>query len=292
MEIIVAKNTGLCYGVKRALKLARETRRCRDGRVSTLGDLIHNPQVIADLESRGVASMDALKDIKEGTVIIRSHGVSPEIYKTLKKKKLEIVDATCPIVKKIQGLVAKLARENKEIIIVGNKEHPEIKGLIGYSRGRGRIVENETQVGPMPFKKKRAVLAQSTQDLFLFEKVVAALIEKTEELQVFNTICHSTQTRQRATSELASEVDILFIVGGKMSSNTRKLYQISKRILPKTYFIESADHITPKMLRGARIIGISGGASTPPEAIEAAVLRIQQNFEQHSHEESRVQCQR
>jgi 4-hydroxy-3-methylbut-2-enyl diphosphate reductase len=292
MEIIIAKNTGLCYGVKLALKIARETRRRRDGKVSTLGELIHNPQVIADLENQGVASIEALKDIKEGTVIIRSHGVSPEIYKILKKKKLEIIDATCPIVKKIQRLVAKLAQENKEIIIVGNKEHPEIRGLIGYSRGRGRIVENETQVGPMSFKKKRAVLAQSTQDLYLFEKVVAALIEKTEELQVFNTICHSTQTRQRATSELASKVNALFIVGGKASSNTGKLYQISKRILPQTYFIESAGQITPTMLRGARIIGISGGASTPPEAIEAAVERIQQNFEQHSDEESRVQCQR
>jgi len=292
MKIIIAKNTGLCYGVKRALKIARETRERRSGKVTTLGDLIHNPQVIADLESRGVDSADDMNDIKNGTVIIRSHGVSPEINKALKKKKIEVVDATCPIVKKIQKLVARLAEERQEIIIVGNKEHPEIKGLIGYSRGRGMILESESQAGPLPFKKKRAVLAQSTQDLYLFGKVVAALIEKTEELRVFNTICHSTQTRQRITSELASEVEALFIIGGKRSSNTHKLYQISKRILPQTHFIESADQITPRMLRGARIIGISGGASTPPEAIEAAVEKIQQNFEQHSDEESRVQCQR
>ncbi|MGA2587914.1 MAG: 4-hydroxy-3-methylbut-2-enyl diphosphate reductase [Candidatus Aminicenantales bacterium] len=292
MEIIIAKNTGLCYGVKRALKIARETRQRRSGKVTTLGDLIHNPQVIADLERRGIDSAENMNDIKNGTVIIRSHGVSPEINKALKKKKIEVVDATCPIVKKIQKLVARLAEERQEIIIVGNKEHPEIKGLIGYSRGRGMILENESQAGPLPFKKKRAVLAQSTQDLYLFGKVVAALIEKTEELRVFNTICHSTQTRQRVTSELAAEVEALFIVGGKRSSNTHKLYQISKRILPKTHFIESADQITPRMLRGARIIGISGGASTPPEAIEAAVEKIQQNFEQHSDEESRVQCQR
>ena len=291
MDIIIAKNTGLCYGVKRALKTARDTRQRREGRVASLGDLIHNPQVISDLKKQGVEPVADPNDLTSGTVIIRSHGVSPKIYNALKKKNLEIVDATCPIVKKIQELVARLAGENKEIIIVGNRVHPEIQGLIGYSRGRGRIIEDESQTGLLPPAKKRAVLAQSTQDLFLFEKVVAALIEKTEELQVFNTICHSTQTRQRATSDLASRVDALFIVGGRESSNTRKLYQISKRILRRTYFIESADQITSPMLRGANTIGVSGGASTPPEAIEAAVRKIKQNFDKRSHEESRVQCQ-
>ena len=292
MEIIIAKNTGLCYGVKRALRMARETRRRKEGRVSTLGDLIHNPRVIADLKSQGILPVDDQDNLEEGTVIIRSHGVSPDVYRHLKRKKIEVVDATCPIVKKIQELVAKLAGEKLEIIIVGNKQHPESQGLIGYSRGRGIVIESDRQAAALAFRKKRAVLAQSTQDLFLFERVVSALIEKTEELRVFNTICHSTQTRQRATSELASEVQALLIVGGKNSSNTYQLFQISKRILPRTYFIESADQITPKMLRGAKKIGISGGASTPPEAIEEAVKKIKQNFEQQSHEESRVQCQR
>jgi (E)-4-hydroxy-3-methyl-but-2-enyl pyrophosphate reductase len=289
MEIIIAKNTGLCYGVKRALKIAQETRRRRDGRVATLGDLIHNPQVIDDLRGRGIAAAEDLAELKDGTVIVRSHGVSPNVYAALRKRKLEVVDATCPIVKRIQELVARLAEEGREIIIVGNQEHPESKGLIGYSRGRGRIVESVEQAERLPHKKKRAVLAQSTQDLYLFGRVAAALIEKTAELQVYNTICHSTQTRQRATSELAAKVDVLFIVGGKTSSNTRKLYEISRRILPRTHFIESADQIKPRMLHGAKTIGISGGASTPPEAIEAAVRRIQRAFEQHHQEESRPQ---
>jgi len=291
MEIIIAKNTGLCYGVRRALRLAKETRRRKEGPVSSLGDLIHNPRVIADLKGQGILSVDSLDSLGEGTVIIRSHGVSPDVYRLLQKKKIEVVDATCPIVKKIQQRVAQLAGEKREIVIVGNKEHPESKGLIGYSRGRGIIIENESQVAALPFKKKRAVLAQSTQDLFLFEKIVSALIEKTEELLVFNTICHSTQTRQRATSELASQVQVLFIVGGKTSSNTNTLFRISKRILPRTHFIERADQITPRMLRRARKIGISGGASTPPEVIEEAVEKIKQNFESQSHEESHVQCQ-
>lgn len=291
MEIIIAKNSGLCYGVRRALQMAQSTRRRKPGEVFTLGELIHNPQVIADLEKQGVQSTEDLDSIHEGTVIIRSHGVAPEIYKILEKKNIEIVDATCPIVKKIQKLVESLAKEGEEIIIVGNKEHPEIKGLIGYSCGKGKIIDNEAQANSLSRKRKRAVLAQSTQDLFLFGQVVAAIIEKTEELKVYNTICHSTQTRQKSTSELASQVDTLFIVGGKNSSNTNKLYQISKRILPQTYFIENARQITPRLLKGAKKIGISGGASTPPEAIEEAVTKIRNSIERHSQRENFVQWQ-
>ncbi len=292
MEIIVAKNSGLCYGVRRALDIASETRQKKAGKVFTLGDLIHNPQVIADLERQKIHSINDLDGLNEATVIIRSHGASPDIYRLLTQKNIEIVDATCPIVKKIQKLVEKLAKDKEEIIIVGNKEHPEIKGLIGFSQGKGIIVENENQVRSLLNRKKRAILAQSTQDLYLFEKIVSALIEKTKELNVFNTICRSTQTRQKSTSELASCVDILFIVGGKNSSNTNKLYQISKRILPNTHFIESAAQIKPEMLKGTKIIGISGGASTPPKAIQEAVAKIKTSFKHQFHRENTVQCQR
>jgi 4-hydroxy-3-methylbut-2-enyl diphosphate reductase len=289
MKIIIAPHAGLCYGVKRALTLTRKTRRGRQGSVVTLGDIIHNPQVVADLRRRGVESARDVADVRQGTVIIRSHGVSPDVYRRLRRRKLDVVDATCPIVTRIQELVARLARTHEEIIIVGNPDHPEIQGLIGYSRGRGLIVENEEQAARLPRRQRRAVLAQSTQDVFAFEKAVGALVRRTEELRVFNTICRSTQTRQRATSELAERVDVLFIVGGAASSNTRKLYEISKRILPRTHFIESADQIQPAMLHGAMTIGISGGASTPPEAIEDAVRKIEQTFESHTHQqESRV----
>jgi len=292
MQIIIAKNSGLCYGVKRALNIARETRQKKSGNVFTLGDLIHNPQVISDLKEQGILSINNLDRLNGATVIIRSHGISPDIYKLLAKKNIKIVDATCPIVKKIQRLVEVLSKEKEEIIIVGNKEHPEIKGLIGFSQKRGIIVENEAQVKPFPHKKKRAVLAQSTQDFYLFEKIVSALIEKTEELKVYNTICYSTKTRQKSTSELASCVDTLFIVGGKNSSNTNKLYQISKRILPNTHFIESANQITQEMLKTAKKIGLSGGASTPPEVIQEAVARIKTSFKHQSQREKIVQCQR
>ncbi|MCK4336759.1 MAG: 4-hydroxy-3-methylbut-2-enyl diphosphate reductase [Candidatus Aminicenantes bacterium] len=291
MEIKIAKDCGLCYGVKRALRMARDTRKHTTGKVVTLGALIHNPQVISDLEKQAIFSIQSPDDTESGTVIIRSHGISPEIYERLKKKNIKIVDATCPIVQKIQQRVNNLTKEGEEIIIVGNKKHPESIGLIGYSRGKGIIIESEEQAKKLPKRTKRAVLAQSTQDPFLFERIVAALKKRTGELKIFNTICQSTQTQQKATSELAEEVDILFIIGGKNSSNTNKLYQVSKRILPNTYFIEKAEQITPEMLQGSKIIGLSGGASTPPEAIQEAVVTIKSCFEYKIHTEKDIQCQ-
>ncbi|MCR4408669.1 MAG: 4-hydroxy-3-methylbut-2-enyl diphosphate reductase [Candidatus Saccharicenans sp.] len=286
MEIIVARNSGFCYGVRRALQLARKTGQKSGQRIFSWGEIIHNPEVITSLQKDGILVADSLSQLKPGdTVIIRSHGISPAVYRALRKKKVRLVDATCPIVKKIQQTVDRLSRRSGEIIIVGNKNHPEIQGLLGYSRGKARVVENEEQARALPFRKKRAVLAQSTQDGQLFSQVVGVLAEKTAELQVFNTICQSTRIRQVATAELARQVEALLIIGGKNSSNTNKLYQISRRLLPRTYFIESAEEITPEMLRGVNKIGLSGGASTPPEVINKTVAAIRHSFQQNSHQE-------
>lgn len=271
MEIVVAKNSGLCYGVKRALTIARRTRRVRRGPVTTLGELVHNPRVGDDLRAEGIESAASPEAIASGTVLIRSHGVPPDVERALRARRLRVVDATCPIVKRIQRLVARLARGRSEIVIVGNPSHPEIRGLIGYSRGRARIVESADQARALAPLRRREVLAQSTQDEGLFGEVVAALCERTAELRVHNTICRSTQVRQRSTSELAAGVDALVIVGGRTSSNTRRLYEISRRILPSTYFVESAREIDAARLRRARRVGVAGGASTPPEAIREAV---------------------
>lgn len=292
MEVIIAKNSGLCYGVTRALKIAKQVRRSRSGQVYTLGDLIHNPQVIADLNAHGITPFKNSSRIPTGTLIIRSHGISPDLHQKLSRQKIEIVDATCPIVKKIQELVEHLAAEGNEIIIVGNRRHPETQGLIGYSRGKGIVIESESQAKKLPRQKKRAILVQSTQDIHLFKRIVSILIDKTPDLSVHNTICQSTLKRQKATSELASQVDALFVIGGKNSSNTHKLYKVSRQILPETYFIENAEQITPEMLKGAKKIGLTGGASTPPEAIEEAAVKIKSGFatKHQNHREKTVQC--
>jgi len=264
------------------LRLTRETVKKNQSRIFTWGELIHNPEVISDLEKRGIKITTSLSRLKPGdTVIIRSHGISPEVYRALQKKKINIVDATCPKVKDIQQKVEQLSRAKSEIIIVGNRHHPEIQGLLGYGQHQAVVVENEEQARALPFKKKRAVLAQSTQDMQLFGKIVAILTEKTEELSVYNTICQSTRVRQEATAELASQVEALIIVGGKNSSNTNRLYEISRRKQKRTYFIESPEELTPNMIREARIIGISGGASTPPEVIRKTVLAINNSCQQN-----------
>ncbi len=292
MEIVIARESGFCYGVKRALHLARETRRQENSTVYTWGELIHNPTVIQELEKEGIIPTENIDNLKEKTVVIRSHGVSPEIYNLLEKKAKKVIDATCPIVKKIQKLTSRLAQQNLELIIVGNPNHPEIKALLGTSGGRAVIIDKESQAQALPFSRRRAVLAQSTQDRELFSRIVALLVDKTQELRVYNTICRSTQIRQQSTSELASRVDVLFIIGGISSSNTNKLYEISKRIQPRTYFIEKAEQIRPEMLLGVKKIGISGGASTPPEAIQEAVAKIKNICQESGYEEITVQCPR
>ncbi len=274
MKVIVAENSGPCYGVKRALEIAVRTRRASEGAVVTLGDLIHNPRVISELEGRGIGRIERPEDARRGTVIIRSHGVSPDIYGKLKKKNIKVVDATCPIVKEIQRLVSGLARKDREIIIVGNREHPETRGLLGCSRGRGLVVENAEEASALPACARRAVLAQSTEDLEIFQAAVAALLERTRELEVYNTLCASTLSRQKAAVDLARKADVMIVVGGRSSSNSAKLFRLAKSIRRRTYFIESASEIRPAMTRGAEKVGISGGASTPPEAIREAVDTI------------------
>lgn len=289
MEIIIAENTGLCYGVRRALNIVRRTRAADGGPVRTLGDLIHNPRVIADLERCGVRSVDSPGDVRGGTVVIRSHGVPPEDLRRLRRNRAEVLDATCPIVTGIQTLVDGLTRSGREVVLVGHAGHPEVRGLLGYGRGRLVLVEDEAGARALPWRRARAVLAQSTQDEDLFGRVVAALVERTGELAVHNTVCRSARTRQRATAELAAHVDVMFIVGGKASSNTARLFGISKRILRRTYFVEDASGIRPAMLRGAKTVGISGGASTPPEVLRETAATIETRMEHKNRREKRVQ---
>ncbi len=289
MEIIVAGNTGLCYGVRRALSIVRRTCGSAAGPVRTLGDIVHNPRVVADLERLGARSAASPADVRGGTVVIRSHGISPEVRRRLLRKKLEVVDATCPIVSGIQELVAGLTRSGGEVVLVGNPGHPEVLGLLGYGRGRVVVVEDEAGARALPWRRTRAVIAQSTQDEALFGRVAAALVERTGEIRVHNTICRSARTRQRATAELAARVDVMLVVGGKKSSNTAKLAGIARRIRPRTYCVEDASGIRPAMLRGAGTIGVSGGASTPPEVLREVVERIKTRIEHKNPREKRVQ---
>jgi len=291
MEIIIAKYSGLCFGVRRAIEIASSARTEYAGCVTTLGELIHNPRVIQELERRGIQSESDPDNIREGTVIIRSHGVSPSLTETLRQKNVKIIDATCPTVKKIHHLVAALAEKGNQIVIVGDPAHPEVVGIKGYSRNQAVICEKPEDAEALPFEKKRALVAQSTQSLALLRQIAGILISNTEELTVYNTICESTRNRQESIRQLAGDVDTMIIIGGKQSSNTRQLFRLARKIQPQTYFVETAEDITPEMIKGIHKIGLGGGASTPPEAIQEAVDKINSSFELQFQRENKGQCQ-
>ena len=289
MKITIAENTGLCYGVRRALDIVRRARAAGDGPVTTLGELVHNPRIAADLGRRGVRTAASPGAVRKGTVVIRSHGVPPEVPGRLARRGLEVVDATCPIVRGIQELVAGLSGGGREVVLVGNPGHPEVLGLLGHGRGRIVLVEDEAGARALPWRRARAVLAQSTQDEDLFGRIVGALAQRTGELVVHNTICGSVRSRQRAAAGLAGRVDVMLVVGGRSSSNTAKLLAVARRVQPRAFLVEDASGVRPAMLRGARSVGIAGGASTPPEVLREVMERIQRTNAHKYPREKRVQ---
>lgn len=274
MQITVAKKAGFCFGVKRAIdiafKLARDTKKG----VFTLGPLIHNPQVVQNLKMEGVSSIDDIhsQDIK--TLVIRTHGISPKIYEEITKIGYKIVDATCPFVKKAQKRAQTLKEEGYQILIVGDKEHPEVQALLGFA-GDDAIVLCDKDTVP-PLKKKVGIIVQTTQPVEALKKIVCHVISEAEEVKVYNTICDSTSQRLEETKDLAKEVDIMMVVGGKNSANTAQLARLSAEICPRVYFIETTDEIKEDWFNGAKKIGITGGASTPRWIIDGVVKKLKE----------------
>lgn len=273
MEINIAKGIGFCYGVNRALQLARSAVK-ENGRICCLGPIIHNEKVIKELEKEGVHTVTNIDEIKTERMIIRTHGLPPESIEEIKRKGKKIIDGTCPYVKRAQNIAKSLKEEGYEVIIIGDPSHPEIVGIQGYINNEGKIVLKEEEAKGLPYRKKRGVISQTTQDVELFKKLVALIAERTYELKVFNTICSYTIKRQKEAEELAKKVDLMLIIGSKRSSNTTKLFHISKKILPNSFHIESSDELSPEMFRGVKRVGIITGSSTPEGEIDEVVKKI------------------
>lgn len=274
MEIFVAKSSGFCFGVKRAINIANKRAAEDPGDIYTLGPIIHNPQVVKKLEEAHIYAKKGIDEIEKGTVIIRSHGVKLDEYKAAKEKGLNIVDATCPFVKKAQELVSRLSEEGYAVIVVGEKEHPEVKGLISYGTSSITVAESIEELKGMPRMKRIGIIAQTTLPMERLEAVVSYCLKKASELKVFNTICNSTSTRQTESAELAEKVDRMIIVGGKNSANTRRLAEVCRVIQPRTYHIEVASELDPAWFAGAESVGVTSGASTPEWIIEEVVDRL------------------
>lgn len=275
MEIFVAKSSGFCFGVKRAINMADRCASETTGGIYTLGPLIHNPQVVKRLEdASGVYAKKTVEEIEKGTVIIRSHGAKLEELNAAKDKGLNIVDATCPFVKKAQELVTELTEEGYFVVVVGEKDHPEVKGIKSFGSAEIRVAESPKELLDLPRKKKIGIVAQTTVPIEKLESVVRYCLLKATELKVFNTICNATSIRQKESAELARHVDLMLVVGGKNSANTRRLAEICSTIQPRTHHIEVASEISPEWLGGVQSVGVTSGASTPDWVIAEAVDKL------------------
>lgn len=275
MEIKVADPCGFCYGVKRAVKMAESAADSLPA--ATLGQLVHNSQVTADLAARGVGCKDSLDEFTEGeTVIFRSHGVGPDLYQKAIEKNLKILDATCPNVKMSQNKAQQAFEQGYLPIIVGEKNHPEIKSILAYAGKNAIIIERKEDIGEVPFVSKYCVIIQTTFELAKFEEILQALqAARPGEYRVERTICLATRQRQEAAAKLAAGVDAFVVIGGRNSANTRHLTELVSAICPRCYQIETAGELSPEMFKGCRKAGISAGASTPERIIKEAVKAME-----------------
>lgn len=275
MKVIVADPCGFCYGVKRAVEIAEGA--VNSLPAATLGPLIHNPQFTEELAAKGVGCKDSLDDFTPGeTVIFRSHGVGPEIYEQAIEKKLKILDATCPNVKTSQRKAQQAFEDGYLPIIVGEKNHPEVKSILAFAGKNAIIIERKEDIGEVPLVSKYCVIIQTTFELAKFEEILQALqAARPGEYRVERTICLATRQRQDAAAKLAAEVDAFIVIGGRNSANTRHLTELVSAICPRCFQIETARELSAEMFLGCRKIGISAGASTPERIIKEAVKAME-----------------
>ena len=276
-RLIVAKSAGFCFGVKRAVDTVYEQTGKKN--VYTFGPIIHNEEVVKDLEKKGVFvinTMEELDDITEGTVIIRSHGVSSAVYEALRKKGVEIVDATCPFVLKIHNIVKQESANGKQIVIIGNEKHPEVEGIMGWSKTQVHVVDTVEKAQNLQLDPQREVciVSQTTFNYNKFKELVEIISEKGYNIIIRNTICNATEERQTEAREIAKRVDAMIVVGGSSSSNTRKLYEICKNECKDTYYIQTLNDLDMTSLGKADCIGITAGASTPNNIIQEVYTNV------------------
>jgi 4-hydroxy-3-methylbut-2-enyl diphosphate reductase len=274
MKINIAKKAGFCFGVKRAIDITFNLAKDDNKGLYTYGPLIHNPQVVEELNRKGVKTVDDLTSPDIRTIIIRTHGVSPEVYAETKKMGYNVIDATCPFVKKAQNFAQILNDEGYQVLIIGDKEHPEVQGLIGFAGGKAVVAGDADQLPAL--KNKVGIIVQTTQPFDTFKKIVLQVISAAREVKIYNTICDFTAQRVKETRELARQVELMVIVGGKNSSNTNQLVKLSKDVCAKVYHVETAEEIRDEWFQGVESVGITGGASTPQWIIDDAVKKIRE----------------
>ena len=280
MQVTVAKSAGFCFGVQRAVDTVYEQVEKGIRPIYTYGPIIHNEVVVQDLEERGVQVLEGKEDLgqlTEGTVIIRSHGVGKEIYDLISAKGLNCVDATCPFVKKIHRTVEKESAAGRQIIIIGNDNHPEVEGIKGWCHHPALVIESAEQAEALnlPEGTKVCVVSQTTFNYKKFKDLVEILDKKRYDRIVVNTICNATEERQTEARQIAGKVDAMIVIGGSHSSNTQKLFEICRKECENTYYIQTVHDLDLEVLRSTGLVGITAGASTPKKIIEEVQKRCQ-----------------
>lgn len=280
MKVKVAKTSGFCFGVKRAVDRAYRLAEEAEGPIYTLGPIIHNETVVEDLEKKGVralAGCEELEAVKEGTVVIRSHGVGKDVYEKIAARGLACVDVTCPFVLKIHRIVEEESAKGREILIFGNRSHPEVQGICGWCRSGACVASDLEDLEDFMAKshEKMCVVSQTTFNYTKFKDLVEILEKKRYDSIILNTICDATEKRQREAQAIAGGADVMLVIGGRQSSNTQKLYEICKEECKNTYYIQKLKDLDLKKLQTCRNVGITAGASTPNNIIEEVLAECQ-----------------
>jgi (E)-4-hydroxy-3-methyl-but-2-enyl pyrophosphate reductase len=302
MKITTAKSAGFCFGVKRAVDLVYQAAE-KNGNIYTFGPIIHNDEVVSDLTKKGVKVIPTLEELKaspKGTIVIRSHGISEDIYHQLVASEHKVIDATCPYVKKIHIAVKEKSNSGYSIIVIGNRSHPEVEGIVGWCKQSEEhrsnqnciVIENETEAEQLvlPLQQKLCIVAQTTFNYNKFQDLVEIISKKGYDIFVLNTICNATQDRQTEAYQLAKQADAMIVIGGQQSSNTRKLYEICKKECENTYYIQKLDDLDLNLFKSYRNVGITAGASTPNKIIkEVHTVMSEKSFEQLLEEEKVVE---
>jgi (E)-4-hydroxy-3-methyl-but-2-enyl pyrophosphate reductase len=278
LELILSPYTGYCFGVKRAMSLIDQgVAEEPEAKIYTLGEIIHNPQAVARLRERGVEPVSSLDEIEEGSfLIIRAHGVHPELIEEAKRRGIMLLDATCPFVQKSQRYVRKLVEESYRVIIIGDADHPEVRSIAGHAGGNAIIINNVDAAVEVPHLRKAGVVIQTTFSKENAGSIIGILEERVDRLRVYDTICQATIMRREATLELAGTVDIMLVVGGRTSSNTKRLYRMCIDHGVPSRFVETAEEIDPFWFKGCRRVGLATGTSTPDWVIERVMKRMEE----------------
>ena len=283
MEVRLAECAGFCFGVKRAIDTVYD--QIETGKnIYTYGPIVHNEEVVKELEQKGVRVIEDEDELPvvqaAGTVIIRAHGVPRATQACMEQSGLECIDATCPFVKRIHRIVEKAGKEGMHVVIAGNPGHPEVEGIMGWCGGPVTVVETEEEAERFTPEGERKVcmVSQTTFNYNKFQSIVEIFQKKGYNDSIVNTICNATEERQRSAQALAAEADVMIVIGGKHSSNSRKLYEICSRECAHTYFIQTLDDLHLELPKAVRLVGITAGASTPNNLIEEVQNYVRINF--------------